>query len=749
MVPILKKVLKQPGRVWLLVLVLLFVAAVRFHLRDMPLERDEGEYAYAGQMILKGEPPYKQVYNMKLPGTYASYAAIMAVLGPTPSGIRIGVMLVNAASIVLVFLIGRRLLDETVGLVAAVCFGLLSLSPSVYGLAGHATHFLVLPALAGVLFLTWTRGRSEAMTARDRTEAGTPVSEEEPVRATDHRMLPVREQGGAQRVKEAPTGTQPRKTFIAMGKEKGVLRQDAQTAGADSEARSSYAGDPKGSLDGESAGIERGMQTEGGALNTERENSGAGPLVDCAGPAVRSGAVPLTGRAGAPARAVGNLQPRPQDRRLAAVKARSAKEARKDAKLEAGASMRVEFSWWQLAWAGLLMGISFLMKQHGVFFGLFGGIWVVFAQYMAHRERRLVFRRKVLSLRPEDCGPRFPFGVVAAQLWVYGAAFLLPYLLTCLVFWMAGVFPQFWFWTVDYAREYASAMPLVKGISLLKLVFGAIVGPNALLWLLGVAGLAIMWTDHRLGYPYRAFVLLLGLCAVGSVAVGLYFRGHYFIPLLPVIGILAGLAVSRSMWLLRNDRSIELFMAIPVLIALAVGIPLAVIGNGSAWFNSPEGAARETYNTTLFTEATKAAEYLRQNTAPGARVAVIGSEPQIYFLSGRRAATGYIYMYPLMERQPFAAKMQEEMIAEIERNKPDYVVFVEDYFSWLRNEDSHPRLMKWWDAYWDTHLDIVDTRRVVTSTEGDLTELDAKVSGRAMNSQGTTVESDLIVFKRR
>src|SRR5215475_9728275 len=87
---------------WIIVgVTVLFVAGIRFHLRSMALERDEGEYAYAGQLILHGTAPYKDVYNMKLPGTYAAYALIMAVFGQSASGIHFGLLLVNAASIVL------------------------------------------------------------------------------------------------------------------------------------------------------------------------------------------------------------------------------------------------------------------------------------------------------------------------------------------------------------------------------------------------------------------------------------------------------------------------------------------------------------------------------------------------------------------------------------------------------------------------------------------------------------------------
>jgi len=41
-----------------------------------PAERDEGEYAYASQLILQNTPPSKLAYNMKFPGTYAAYTVI-------------------------------------------------------------------------------------------------------------------------------------------------------------------------------------------------------------------------------------------------------------------------------------------------------------------------------------------------------------------------------------------------------------------------------------------------------------------------------------------------------------------------------------------------------------------------------------------------------------------------------------------------------------------------------------------------
>src|SRR5437899_6296339 len=129
------------------------VIAIRIRLLGIPLERDEGEYAYAGQLMLQGIPPYKLVYNMKFPGTYAAYALIMSVFGQTILGIHLGLLLVHAATIALIFLLGRRLMNSTAGIAAATSYAVLSVSPSVLGLAAHATNFVMLPVLGGTLLI--------------------------------------------------------------------------------------------------------------------------------------------------------------------------------------------------------------------------------------------------------------------------------------------------------------------------------------------------------------------------------------------------------------------------------------------------------------------------------------------------------------------------------------------------------------------------------------------------------------------
>lgn len=87
------------GRWWpwvALALILAGTASVRFRLLDVPFDRDEGEYAHIGTLLLHGVPPYVGAYSMKMPGIYVAYAMAIAVFGQTTRGVHLGFLVVNA-----------------------------------------------------------------------------------------------------------------------------------------------------------------------------------------------------------------------------------------------------------------------------------------------------------------------------------------------------------------------------------------------------------------------------------------------------------------------------------------------------------------------------------------------------------------------------------------------------------------------------------------------------------------------------
>lgn len=467
----------------LLALILLATALIRIHLLPIPLERDEGEYAYSGQLMLQGIPPYSVASNMKLPGTYAAHAVIMAIFGQTIAGIHFGLLLVNAATILLVFALGRRLFGATAGVAAAAAYASLSLSPDVGGTASHATHFVTLFALAATLLL-------------------------------------IRRPGAA-------------------------------------------------------------------------------------------------------------------------------------------------------FWPGILYGLALLMKQHGIFFAFFGALYLV-----RHRS-----------------GPR--------TLATFAGAVMLPYSITCLVLWRAGVFPNFWFWTVTYAREYAARVPLAEGIENLTSAIQDIWASSPGVWIIAALGLGFLfWKPEN--RTRAAFILAFLIFSFATACPGLLFREHYFIPLLPAIALLAGVAFQSARSLVRNP-------AIYLIFAAAVVYPF--FDQRQLYFSmTPAQAAREIWgDENPFPEAIAAASYIRTRTAPDTAIAVLGSEPEIYFYARRHSATPYIYMYGLMEPQPYALKMQEDVIRDLEAVRPPYIVDADSPKSWLVRENSSTHILDWWDEYRSQHYELAES----------------------------------------
>ena len=133
------------------------VVLVRLRLVGVPLERDEGEYAYIAQQLLQGVLPYTEAHSMKFPGIFFVYAGVLAIFGQNPVAIHLSLLLVNLATAVLLFLLGRNLLSGSAGIVAGVSFSVLTLSPTLQGIWANAEHFVLLPAVGGILLLRMTR----------------------------------------------------------------------------------------------------------------------------------------------------------------------------------------------------------------------------------------------------------------------------------------------------------------------------------------------------------------------------------------------------------------------------------------------------------------------------------------------------------------------------------------------------------------------------------------------------------------
>jgi 4-amino-4-deoxy-L-arabinose transferase-like glycosyltransferase len=474
------------------ILFLLFITGIRLRLLSIPLERDEGEYAYFGQLILQGIPPYKLAYNLKLPGTYYSYALIMGIFGQTIQGIRLGLLLFNLGSLVFLFAIGKKLFNPFVAVLSTVVFGLLMVSPAVLGQAAHANQFVTFYMLGGTWFL---------------------------------------------------------------------------------------------------------------------------------------------------------------------VKALESKKNH----------------WFALS--GLMMGTAFLMKQSGVVFVLFGlSSIILFAIFSENRN----LKHSLINLA------------------LFGTASAIPVVTAGYVMYVSGVFEKFWFWTIIYPEVYGSRVSAGEAWQTLSFFFtrrGFSFAPFWVFFPVGVISL-FFYPGKRQSIIFTGVWLLF---SVLSVVPGFYFRSHYFIPLLPVMGVCVAILFDFvNLKIVKHFNQISIVTSIVFVVLIIIGL-----NQKKEYFftKSTLEVSKMLYPVCVFNESIPVAKYIKQNTDPNDKIFVLGSEPQIYFYANRKSATGYVYMYDLFFSHKYALNFQKEMAAEISKNQPKYIIFVQEASGWTVQPNTHRFILQWINQY--------------------------------------------------
>jgi 4-amino-4-deoxy-L-arabinose transferase-like glycosyltransferase len=333
-------------------------------------------------------------------------------------------------------------------------------------------------------------------------------------------------------------------------------------------------------------------------------------------------------------------------------------------------------------WSGTLFGLAFLMKQPGGAFAFFGGALILWGAR----------RRQPPDWKAEE-----------TRLALYAAGVAAPIVLTGLVLWRAGVWDKFWWWTMTYARTHATALDWASGRIRLANFFAQLTW-DAVFWWLALAGLVpVLLAKGRADEKF--FFLSLLFFSAAAVCPTLHFTSHYFVLMLPVVALLAAKAFAApAAWLAA--RPLALARAAPWIVFGLVWAGVACSYFFAFFVWAPGEVAGRVYSMNNFQVYPVIADYLKLHSTPAARLAVLGSEPELLFYAHRRSVTGYIYMYDLVQEQPFRQQMEKEMISEVERGQPDYVVFVNLFSSWLPFPADHLNEMRdWFMHYTDSQYD--------------------------------------------
>ncbi len=244
----------------------------------------------------------------------------------------------------------------------------------------------------------------------------------------------------------------------------------------------------------------------------------------------------------------------------------------------------------------------------------------------------------------------------------------------------AGAFREFWDSVAGYNLGYASSVPLKFYLRNFRWTFGTILALAWPAYLLAALGFAAWIAKPERRRKAQLFGAWLAASAAG-VAIGGYFRDHYYIQALPAVAVLAAMG-ARALADLAGDRwkraTFAIALAAPLYYTVSVSDGYYLPGDVKAKFC-------EIYSSNSFAISEEVGLFIAARTKPDDRIFIFGSEPQILFHADRRSATRYIFVYPLMVPTERARQRQAELIREVERASPKVVVTVFARTSFLAN----------------------------------------------------------------
>jgi hypothetical protein len=329
--------------------------------------------------------------------------------------------------------------------------------------------------------------------------------------------------------------------------------------------------------------------------------------------------------------------------------------------------------------SGLSFSLAFEVKQTSFFLGLCAGLILV--------------GRQVLE-KPRD----FKKGIISGILFM--AAVIIPVVIDLFVVWKRGGWEDFNYWFFDIRKEYSSVITFDQGIEYLKMSFKGIYENYKFIWVMSFLGsLSIFLTQAKWWIKFS--VIGFFVCGFLAVTPGNHYYGHYFLQWVPTVCISAAAFIYSAEELLKSKLKLASSAGYIVLGVLL----LFSFSNLSAlqkyYFKvNPTQLLRQVYGLNPFPESKVIADKLNTMLKPEDKIAVFGTEIQMYFYTNRIspsrfAGSGALLEFPVKKSEEW----QQEFISDVEKANPRFLVFFSHPISWMANPNVKNLIFPWFDKF--------------------------------------------------
>jgi hypothetical protein len=202
---------------------------------------------------------------------------------------------------------------------------------------------------------------------------------------------------------------------------------------------------------------------------------------------------------------------------------------------------------------------------------------------------------------------------------------------------------------------------------------------------------------RKFGIAFGFSFAILGFL---SVIIGAAYYKHYFAVAMPGIALLAACTIY---WISQKTGKTGPALGIGLTVIL---IFLGMSGRSDYYFNPDYAKIHfEAYSRNMFPEIERLGKELKKRLPEGAKIGVMGSEPEVLVAADREGCSKYLMVYAILFDPVRSPPMQQEFIKELQDCAPEYLVWNTVTGSWSTGYDKlqfFEQLMQWVEQNYET-----------------------------------------------
>jgi hypothetical protein len=262
-------------------------------------------------------------------------------------------------------------------------------------------------------------------------------------------------------------------------------------------------------------------------------------------------------------------------------------------------------------------------------------------------------------------------------------SFLVPVIIAFVVVLAAGGLKDAKFWLIDFPSEYASSTTIEDKFYFLRLFGTQIIGFQYILWAHVLCAVLVLL--FRIKNRSNIYFLSFLFFSVLSIIPGFRYYGHYWLLIIPAAAICLAYLIEMALTNLSYKNIFLSIFSLLMVIQLSENSKIFFSGN-------PDKEISNIHYGQYHDIIKDIGIYLNKTLKPNDDLMVLGAIPQIYIYTDKIACTRHVWQPMLNYSNAKTIAMRQEMMSDLEKSKPKYVLFSFNPYHWGLKESSNDNL---------------------------------------------------------